>query len=397
MVCRTEIANNSIYDYCTDDLPPMADRFRAVMRGRFVDELTGLGVTAAMAVTSTVDYLHPRVATNGIAGLAANPYRRFPQLENNTMPVHMRVEAARYISREFIEDLGPFNTGIGSPADYPNFFAPIELGDIGMHRAPTLIKGRCAQINGANRTGLDTVTVAITGLWHTFPAADQDPALFMEAPNIISLRQTLYRECVAGIDLLRARVLTPNLGDEKQLLEATRVGAQQIRVSDQVNTVVNDVIAIDSNNSDLVEFIRIAQIDGASTVNQPATLTLAYPLKKEHREGVTAIVVQPQAASANNHFTRDAYVGDKTLFLDGLVDLSSNVTIEITDGLAEPEYHAISLYSVNSDPNGFYRLPPLSRVAQAEITASRADLPDPVVTIFSPNYDLVENRLDLIF
>lgn len=103
----------------------------------------------------------------------------------------------------------------------------------------------------------------------------------------------------------------------------------------------------------------------------------------------------PDAFAANT-LAQDALANDQTLFLSSVFDLA-NTHGEISNGIDAPEYHAVRLYSVLSDAQGFFRLPPLHRIAQIEIVASRADLPTPVTVVFSPDYERAENRLDLVF
>ena len=53
-------------------------------------------------------------------------------------------------------------------------------------------------------------------------------------------------------------------------------------------------------------------------------------------------------------------------------------------------------FSVSSDAAGYYRLPPLSRVAQLELRAERGAL-IPIQMEFRPDYRVRENRLDFTF
>lgn len=395
MVCRTEVVDSAIYNYCPDDLPAVADRMQSIMHGRFIDELTGLGMERELSVTSDVDHVLNRAASSGMCGLVANPARRFPGLAANTVEINMSVTANRYVPQTFYGGLGPFNTGIGSPADYPDFFAPINIGTVGLHRAASIIKGRCVQNNGVSRVPLDNVTVALLGVWHQFPAANVDPLAVVETPNIISLEQSLYRQRTAGVDQVRQRDLNPRLGEEKVLRLPVAAGARQLRVSNRVNLAVGNLLAIDFNHADLLEYIEVVAIDGATTAEQPAVVSLAYPLKKEHREGITVVRVDPQPPATNNTLTRDAIQGDQSVFLNALTDITDS-TIELF-GAGTPEYHQARLYNVLSDAEGYFSLPPISRVGMMQLRASRADLLNTADMIFSPNYELLENRIDLIF
>jgi hypothetical protein len=247
------------------------------------------------------------------------------------------------------------------------------------------------------RNPLAGVTIAITGLWRQFPASNVFPPMVMEQPLILSLQQPLYRDHSAGISNLMQRNLSLVAGEEKLLQLPVSAGKTQVRLSDRINLNPGDLLAIQPDYADLAEYIQIAAVDTSSSANQPALITLEYPMRKLHLQGVTCVRTSllPDVFAANT-LAQDAFANDQTIFLNSLIDLA-NTYVEISDGINAPEYHVVRLYSVLSDAQGFFRLPPLHRVAQIEIVASRADLPTPVTVVFSPNYESAENRLDLVF
>ena len=59
-----------------------------------------------------------------------------------------------------------------------------------------------------------------------------------------------------------------------------------------------------------------------------------------------------------------------------------------------PEYHQAELYSDVSDADGYFRLPPIARVA---LHAQRLGLTSPPDERFTPDYRLAENRLTVMF
>ncbi|TGD76185.1 hypothetical protein E4634_01155 [Mangrovimicrobium sediminis] len=395
MVCRSETVGSIEYRYCPDTLPPMADRMRALMFGRFTDELTGNPVSARLHLLTEVEGVSSQVTADAVAGLVGNPARRFPGLAAGSVALDMTVVCRRFLAQTFTATLGPFNTGMGAPADYPHHFAPANLGDVGLHRAPSVISGRCVLDNGSSTSPLNAATVTLTGLWHRFPAADVDPPTVIEAPNILSLAQGLYRPRSAGVDQLRQRDLVMQAGEEKTLLAATAPGATRLRLSDRVNLAPGQLLAIEPGDPERVEYLEITQVDGASTDTQPATITLAYPLRREHALGGVAVRVVAQAPGASNNLARHGIAGDQTVFLDALAGLADG-TVEIS-GAGSPEYHRASLYQVSADARGFFRLPPVSRVAMLQLRASHGLAPADVNTVFSPDYELAGNRLDFIF
>lgn len=395
MTCRNEVVNARTFRYCPDDLPPPADRIQAIMVGRFVDELSGNALNSVISVSTGLVNVSARASANAVAGLVANPARRFPGLAVSTVTLDMTISSRRYLSWHLQGDLGPFNTGAGAPADFPLYFAPVDLGDVELHREATHISGRCVQNNGVTRQPLDGANVTISGIWHRFPAADVDPLAVIQNPRIVSLVQGLYRGREVGVDQAQRRQLLPLAGNEKVLLLPAQAGELELRLSDQVNLNVGDILGMEIDHADKVEYIEVAAINGTLGLDQPATVSLAYPLHQDHRAAMQAVPMSPQAAATALQFTRNAITGDQTLFLDALTDIDDTV-LEISGG-GRPEYHAVQRYSVDSDPEGYYRLPPISRVAMMQITASHP-LPAANVTItFSPDYDQFGNRADLVF
>jgi len=384
------------YQYCPDELPPTADRWQSIMQARFVDELSGLGMTTQISLSTEMSDLYTRMATDGIGGVIGNPFRRFPGLATNSVEIDMSVKAKRFVGRSLSRHLGPFNLGVGSPNDYPEFFESIDLGEIAMHREPSVISGRCAQNSGNSRTSLSAVDVELTGVWYQFPAVNDDPLLVMNVPNLLSLTQGLYKDRSVGIDVVRQRDLIPVLGEEKSLLSAVSVGDSKLKLTNRVNLNIGDLVALENEHAELVEIIQISSVQGASSENQPAIITLEYPVKRRHRAGVAVVKVTAQIPGANNDLDRDAITGDQSIFLNSMTNLG-NTSIEIIDGVGVPEYHVAKIFSVQSDTDGYFKLPPISRVAQIQIQASRADLPAPLNLIFSPDYEQAENNIDLIF
>ena len=59
------------------------------------------------------------------------------------------------------------------------------------------------------------------------------------------------------------------------------------------------------------------------------------------------------------------------MFLDALTGLAATNQIEIAGGPQPDEYHNLLSFAVTSDADGYYRLPPLNRVAQLEIHAEK--------------------------
>jgi hypothetical protein len=279
----------------------------------------------------------------------------------------------------------------------PSDFAPTDVGDLALHRQPTVIYGRAVQANAVASTPLAGATIAVTGIWRTPPPANM--AVLADSPNIVSLQPPLYADRTAGIGRLRGMSLPAVLdipAEEKRLLADAAAGANTVRVSNRIGLNPTDIVLIDANDSERTEFIAISAVAGSSSAAQPATITLDHPLAHVHRRNALVQRVNPQPPGLERQFAQDALDGDTTVFLDSLSGLAAGDKVQIAGGPHPTEYHRLQLFSTTSDAEGYYRLPPVSRVAQLEIRAEHGVL-TPVQTEFRPDYTLRENRLDVLF
>jgi hypothetical protein len=184
------------------------------------------------------------------------------------------------------------------------------------------------------------------------------------------------------------------MGDDKLLLADALAGDNPIRLSNVQNLATGDILFIDAQQPDIAEFLAIDLITGASTTDQPAYITLDNPVALEHRRNAVTQKVTPQPLGAMKQLTVDAMSRDTCIFLDDVTGLGAANEALITGGTTPDEHHSFMLFSVTSDAGGYYRLPPLSRVAQVKINATKGALNAEVK--FQPDYNQRENRLDLI-
>lgn len=384
------------YAFNSQGAVPPAHRMRAVLQARLSDELNGLGVAADVRIETEVTGLSARVATDGVTGLVANPGRRFPDLAASSVPLEAVFSARRYLPRRFEAVLGPFNTGLGYPADFPDHFEPVDLGTVQMHRAPVAISGRVMEEFGPLLAPLANVDIALAGIWSTEPGPNVLADLTIEAPDILSLWPGLYRDRSAATTTLADRGIVVD-AQTKQLLQPADIGATKLRLSDQAGLVVGELVAIAPQDSAVAEYISITAIDGGLLPTDAATVTLAYPLARARPVGTRVAPAQvAPLAGAPNSFLRDGITGDVTAHLTGIAaTLPGFGIVEISgDGLAE--YQTARRYADLTGPDGDFALPPLSRVARIRIEASRADFTAPLRSDFGPDYDTPTQQLDFI-
>jgi len=320
-------------------------------------------------------------------GLVGIPQQVFPALATQSYAVMLKLKAPGYIRRKA-------SFSIAQDPNFPISFAPPPPVDLALHREPTVITGRTVQASGNSTTPLAGATVSVTGIWRRPPPANV--TVLSDPPNLISLRPPLYSDRGTVTGRLRRKNLPPILGDDKFLLDDVLEGAHSIRLSNRQNLAAGNILLIDANKSDIAEYIAIKTISGASTATQPASITLDYPVVHSHRRNGLIQKVNPQFSDPQKQFAQEALTGDACVFLNNMTGLTTGSQVMINGGLNPDEYHYLSLFSVTSDAEGYYRLPPLSRVAQLEIRAEHGALA-PVHVEFRPDYTLRANRLDFVF
>lgn len=384
------------YQFRTAHMAAAGHRMRAILRARLVDELTGLGVADAY-VTSDVEDLLPRVSNDGVVGLVGNPGRMFSALATASIDIDVTFAAPGYLARQFTSTMGPFNTALGDPADFPLYFAPVDLGDVAMHLTPVTLQGRVMSEMGTTRTPLANADVTLLGVWTVAPGPDDNPDLVIEAADMLSLANGVYapRPAVGANISVRAMQIGPA---NKVFLRGADQGATHVDLSDRVGLVVGDVLALDPSDPDHAEFIEITAVDGGLTAAEPARVTLAHPLAWTHRQGTDA---NPASAGpvlgAPAPLLRDAIPKDQVLHLTGIpAALAASGTLEISGGGVPAEYHRATRYQTQSDALGDWRLPPISRVAHLRLQANRADFVQPLILDVQPAYSDPVQTLDFL-
>jgi len=157
------------------------------------------------------------------------------------------------------------------------------------------------------------------------------------------------------------------------------------------------ILATDAGETDRQEYIRLTAIVAGATVDDPATVTLAHALERDHRPGALVQRVTLQPPGTANPLSRAVEEGDSCVFLHGLAGLAGAAVVELTGGLNPDvaELRAVRGYAVASDAAGYYRLPPLSRLAQVELEAADG-VHTPATAVVSLVYGPGANRVDLV-
>lgn len=369
--------------------------FCALVQGRLVDELTERPVVTRIAVEADREGVVQRSTKGGIAGLVGIPEQVFSSVDpttgaydlvDNSFNINVVFHGQGYLPREMGITLGPI-------PDFPNSFMPAVLTeDILMHRRPIIIRGRVV-VNGASHTPVAGATVHIAAIWRVLPSASVSPPADTQA--VMAIQPGIRFPRSHDVTQFRRQEFIPVLGEDKTLLEETAVKSEHIHCSDRINISSGDVLVVDALDPSITEYVPIDKIDGAGTVDQPAFVTLAYPMAFSHRRGAVVRRVNPASQGASNALGVDAIAGDTSVLLDSTADLSDAQTVEIADGSQPNEYRRIFPYSTSTDSGGYFQLPPLHRVAQLNLHVSGASLSHNIDG-FIPDYNRRENWIDVM-
>ena len=373
--------------FSPDDPLPLVDCMQALVKLRVTDELTAAPIDSPITLQVREPGFFQRAASGGLAGLIGIPRQVFPALQINDYVVHLTLSADRYLSRE-LEFKVPKD-----PA-FPSSFDPPHL-NIGLRREPVFIAGRTVRMVGHGTAPLAGTVVSISGIWRTAPPANV--AVAPDSPDVVSIQPPLYSDR-AGTAQLRRRDLIAVLGDDKTLMDEKLPGAGSVRLSNRLGLSIGDVLLIDTEDAELSEFIAINTFSSAAPADHPTTITLSHRLLRAHRRGALVRRANLQPPGSNRQFTVNASFGDSCVFLDDVSGLVAGQEVQISGGPAPDEYHSVMNFSVASDADGYYRLPPLSRVAQLEIHAEKTVGAQTfqATRIFRPDYQQRDNRLDFM-
>jgi hypothetical protein len=390
MVRRNVAVGSLSYVISPEDPVPLGDRYWSVLRVRVIDELIGRPPRGDMKIETDYPGLVPRVVTDGLMGFVGRPTQVFPALNGQPYDVDFTLRVVGYLPRRELATI-PID------ATFPDTFAPLDVGDLPIHREPIEILGRTVAAAGITTTPLAGMTVSITGIWLTLPPGNVAPPP-PDPPNLISLSVPLYLPRTTATGTLRQRELVTVPAQDKLLVENVRAGGILLQLSDGINLNPGDILAVDAPNADRVEYLTIQTIAPATTPTSVSNITLTHAMATEHRRDVVVRRVLPQAPGFSNPFSRNAQAGDTCVFLNSMTNLAAANVVEISGAAGDPvEYHSISRFTTTSDANGYFRLPLLSRVAQLDIQADDGGVHPTQSRTLVPNYEERENRVDFIF
>jgi hypothetical protein len=375
------------YLFSPDDQAPLGDRFWAIIKLRVTDELTEQPPASIISLETSERGFTPRIAGDGLAALVGIPRQVFPRLGSMAYTVHVTISAEGYVPRELA-------IPVGADPNFPRTFTTPPVTNVALHREPIVISGRTVRANGNTTSPVAGATISVTGLWRMAPAANV--VVPPSPPNLFALRPPLYSDRAAVTQFLRRQNLPPLPGTEKTLVNDLLQGANQILLSNRQGLNAGNILLIDTGDAELSEFIAIKTVPLTSPADQATLVTLDYPVNRTHRRNALVQQVMPQPLGPQRQFTVDAIVGDACVFLDGSGGLAGAQEVQVNGPPGPDEHHELMQFSVLSNADGYYRMPPLSRVAQVVIHAEKimGGQTFRATSTFRPDYRQRENRLD---
>jgi hypothetical protein len=184
-------------------------------------------------------------------------------------------------------------------------------------------------------------------------------------------------------------------GDEKPLLAAAPADDSSVRLANRVGLFPTSILRIDAEDAEGSELHTVdALLPPAIPATEPSTVRLDHALLSSHAPGARVDHMTIPAGPLPPIPLLDAAErGDRTLLLNALPSTGTTGT-RISGGGVDDEYHDCSLYAATADSAGYFRLPPLHRLAQV-----RLDVSDGVTTssfFVDPDYTTREQWLDLV-
>ena len=387
-MARTTLeAGGHAYTVNFNDAPRRGDRYQSIVIAQLIDELAQNSITGTVHVATDLTGARPKTARDGICGVAGVPSRHFPELDTQPYEFGLSLEVGGFT---------PLSGRIVVPQqpNFPDVFAGVDLGPVGMRRSPVTIVVRTLQLDGQNRpVPLPGATVEISSIWRTTLDMSGAPS----APDIVSLRPPLYAERPQPGTTLEPVTMTPVAEPERLLERAAAPGASVLEVSRTGGLASGSLAGINVDDSDRIEYIEVADVVGPADPESPASLILALPVQNRHLQGapvqeVTVAALGPPAADLNV----DGRSGDATAFVDTVAPFATDPVLRISGGPPPDEYVRAFRYLTTTDAEGYGYLPPLTRVAAVEIAASAPGPLTAPATRFTPRYGESHNSFQLV-
>lgn len=285
---------------------------------------------------------------------------------------------------------------------YPDNFETAPIVHLRLRRMPVVINGRVVRRNTSlNSTApVAGAAIAVTDFWRTQQAVrtHQPGAMTNVNPALrsfaLELAPGIMADRGAGAAFGGAMPLPATPAMAKHLSADANAGSQRVTLSDRTGIAVGGIVELD-HDPERTEYQTITAL-AFGALTEPSTVDVALPLVHSHGSGAPASRISAAAPPpAPRAFKDDAKRGDRTVFVDSPAGLASHGTLRVTDGVGPDEYHKFARYETQSDIDGYFRFPPMHRMAQVHITVTAG--PDVQEIDVQPQYGDAEHRLDIVF
>jgi hypothetical protein len=277
-----------------------------------------------------------------------------------------------------------------------------------LHRKPISIAGRILRRVGATDQPLAGARVQVSKVWRQMPPAGMTvipelpvpggpvPALPWDAP-IAVLSPPGYADFPTTSLLEIEDRAVDGATAAKALIADVVAGSTELRLSNAVGLSVNDVISVDADDDGRREIVVIRAISSSGAASDWSTVKINHPLAFDHRRNRTVRRLQAPAPGASRALNYAALRGDEAVLFDSTGIVGSHQVRLVDSGPPVVEaFHRIDLLTSRSNADGFYRLPPITRVGKIEIFAKDAGSAANKTIEFVPDYNMPENRVDIV-
>jgi hypothetical protein len=350
------------------------------------------------------------VTLNSTAGLVTGQTLLFGPAG---LPQYVRVRGLGLGNQVTLETglLGVQN--IGDPV-FPDTFTSPPPVIAALRRRPVTIVGRVVVRNTTANTStpVANASVTVTDFWRTRAAVVANPANGSMTDPVPALRE--FAGAIAPGALGRraagaaAGTLTlPSAADDRTLVRPAAAEQPQVEVRRRQNLVAppsplaNRLLWIDADDAAGAEYHTVAHIDPPGVADEPARLGLDFPLARAHREGarverINAPLLLPLPTLV---LSAAAEPSDRCLFFDAPVGapVPPPSVLYVTGGGAADEFQRYAELSVLSDADGYFRLPPIQRMARVALTVDDGvgNVLPPIEV--DPEYGEAEHQVDAVY
>ena len=371
---RIETVDGTAWRFTPNGLPERGQRLQAIVLARLVDEISGEGLRAGalrLASPEMPDSMHARVTDGGGLGWVGVPMRVFPQLALTPATLDMQIQLNGYLPLT-LQALLPAQPG------FPAHFVPLDLGTLPMRRRAVALQGQVMRRGLPQPTPMPGALVQLDGLWPQAPGPSVSLAASMQPALCVGLQPALNGAWPIG-SVVQGCSEVPDLAQAKRLLASVPAGSTTLPLSSRSGVFVAEPLWIDSDDPGRSEVIATAAVPGGLSADQPCQVRLLHPTRHLHRAGARVMPLSAAPAGAPRTLTRAAGDADELLFLNAAPTWPTGTLLRLANGVAPMAYTRAQPMQSTADAQGFWQLPPLSRVALVQLLVTPAPPPAPAV------------------